>query len=132
MALVIQAFRISVLQWHRLDQLQVRLDIEHATHAQPETDFHFRIKLTGPCEKDLKTFVSTCKKCELRFETSFDFQPIDKQRCFLTYESFNHNSDAVRLNWVPTSPVTVYKEIQLPDYSLEEITSMKVVRVCSQ
>ncbi|VDO52453.1 unnamed protein product [Brugia timori] len=42
---------------------------------------NYRIKLTGPCFNALRTF------------------PIDKQRCMLFYESFNHNYDQVSLSF---------------------------------
>lgn len=62
--------------------------------------FNYRIKLTAPCVKDLKTF------------------PIDHQKCILTYESYHHNNDNVRLLWNYT-PVSIYGNVKLPDYRLE-------------
>ncbi|KHJ45586.1 Cation transporter family protein [Trichuris suis] len=71
---------------------------------------NYRIKLTGPCEKDLKTF------------------PIDRHRCFLTYESFMYNSDEVRLKWINGNPITLLKEIRLPDYKLISYSALQVQR----
>ncbi|KRX16552.1 Ligand-gated ion channel 50 [Trichinella nelsoni] len=71
---------------------------------------NYRIKLTGPCEKDLKTF------------------PIDRQRCFLTYESFTYNADEVQLKWIDVNPITLLKEIRLPDYKLIDYSALHVQR----
>ncbi|VDP29443.1 unnamed protein product [Soboliphyme baturini] len=71
---------------------------------------NYRIKLTGPCEKDLKTF------------------PIDRQRCFLTYESFTYNAAEVKLKWIDFQPISLLKEIRLPDYKLTEYDALQVER----
>lgn len=70
---------------------------------------NYRIKLTGPCVKDLKTF------------------PIDEQRCMLTYESFYHNNQAVQMIWTQ-NPVSFLKNIQLPDYEINT-SAVEIMRV---
>ncbi|VDK75810.1 unnamed protein product [Litomosoides sigmodontis] len=72
-----------------------------------------KIKLTGPCFSALRTF------------------PIDKQRCMLFYESFNHNYDQVAMEWTETAPpITILKEnITLPDYVLVDYTASSVRRL---
>ncbi|VIO90518.1 Hypothetical glycine receptor like protein T20B12.9 in chromosome III, putative [Brugia malayi] len=74
---------------------------------------NYRIKLTGPCFNALRTF------------------PIDKQRCMLFYESFNHNYDQVAMEWTETAPpITILKEnITLPDYVLVDYTASSVRRL---
>ncbi len=73
---------------------------------------NYRIKLTGPCEKDLRTF------------------PIDQQSCFLIYESFNHNFDEVQMWWsMQRPPILLLKKIILPDYHLVNFSSMEIRRV---
>lgn len=71
---------------------------------------NYRIKLTGPCAKDLKTF------------------PIDNQRCFLTYESFHHSKDDVTMHWT-ADPVTFMKKVRLPDYELVDSFVQRFERV---
>ncbi|CAG9533546.1 unnamed protein product [Cercopithifilaria johnstoni] len=74
---------------------------------------NYRIKLTGPCFNALRTF------------------PVDKQRCMLFYESFNHNYDQVAMEWTETAPpITILKKnITLPDYVLIEYTASSVRRL---
>lgn len=72
---------------------------------------NYRMKLVGPCEKDLKTF------------------PVDKQRCSLTYESFTFHNELVSLRWIPESPVLILNTINLPDYYLLNYTTVKMIRV---
>ena len=43
--------------------------------------------------------------------------PMDVQRCSLTFESYNYNTDEVRMRWKDT-PVIVFKEIELPDFTM--------------
>ncbi|KAH7726630.1 Protein ACC-4 [Aphelenchoides avenae] len=71
---------------------------------------NYRIKLTGPCANTLRTF------------------PIDQQRCMLFYESFNYNYAAVRMEWTAT-PITILKEIMLPDYILIDSKASSVKRL---
>ncbi|VDN26509.1 unnamed protein product [Gongylonema pulchrum] len=75
-----------------------------------------RIKLTGPCSNALRTF------------------PIDKQRCMLFYESFNHNYDQVAMEWTETAPpITILKHnITLPDYVLVDFAATSVRRIGAQ
>ncbi|CAI5447239.1 unnamed protein product [Caenorhabditis angaria] len=61
---------------------------------------NYRMKLTGPCDMRLKRF------------------PFDKQRCYLTFESFNYNTGEVRMQWNAPYPVILLKNIELPDFKL--------------
>lgn len=72
---------------------------------------NYRIKLTGPCEKNLKTF------------------PIDFQRCTLAYESYTYNRDKVQLHWNSEMPIFIMKEIRLPDYDLTNYSVVRVMQV---
>lgn len=73
---------------------------------------NYRMKLVGPCEKNLKTF------------------PIDRQQCSLTYQSFVFNHDEVELHWSPTA-VAVMHDIVLPDYYLSAVTTVRRIQVKS-
>ncbi|CAD6194596.1 unnamed protein product [Caenorhabditis auriculariae] len=66
---------------------------------------NYRMKLTGPCDMNLKRF------------------PFDKQRCYLTFESFNYNTGEVRMKWNQPYPVILMKKIQLPDFELVNLTA---------
>ncbi|VDN39877.1 unnamed protein product [Gongylonema pulchrum] len=57
--------------------------------------------------------------------------PIDKQRCMLFYESFNHNYDQVAMEWTETAPpITILKHnITLPDYVLVDFAATSVRRL---
>lgn len=69
-------------------------------------------RLTGPCNKNLKTF------------------PIDQQSCVLVYESFSHNYEEVKMEWISNGPpITLLNNIQLPDYTLVNFTSTTIKRV---
>ncbi|TMS37609.1 hypothetical protein L596_004505 [Steinernema carpocapsae] len=59
---------------------------------------NYRMKLTGPCDMNLKRF------------------PFDQQKCFLTFESFNYNTGEVRMQWNQPYPVMLLKQIELPDF----------------
>ncbi|CAI5444019.1 unnamed protein product [Caenorhabditis angaria] len=74
---------------------------------------NYRIKLTGPCSNTLRTF------------------PIDQQRCMLYYESFTHNNDHVKLEWITTvAPITIIKDnITLPDYTLVDFSATSAMRL---
>ncbi|KAI1696194.1 neurotransmitter-gated ion-channel ligand binding domain-containing protein [Ditylenchus destructor] len=61
---------------------------------------NYRMKLTGPCDMNLKRF------------------PFDQQKCFLTFESFNYNTGEVRMEWNQPYPVMLLKTIELPDFVL--------------
>ncbi|CAD5223226.1 unnamed protein product [Bursaphelenchus xylophilus] len=64
----------------------------------------WRIKSRGPCLLDLYQF------------------PMDKITCFLTFESYNYNRNLVRMMWNAPSAVLLYKDIELPDFSLTNYT----------
>jgi len=89
---------------------------------------NYRIKLTAPCEKDLKTFVKIINIMH-KIKNNGEFQPIDRQKCFLTFESFNHNEDEVQLIWKTTDPILLLKEIRLPDYELVNMSALHLQRV---
>ncbi|KAK6109767.1 Neurotransmitter-gated ion-channel ligand binding domain family protein [Brugia pahangi] len=69
---------------------------------------NYRMKLTGPCDMNLKRF------------------PFDQQKCFLTFESFNYNTGEVRMSWNQPYPVMLLKKIELPDFKL---TNFSVIAV---
>lgn len=71
---------------------------------------NYRIKLTGPCTNALKTF------------------PIDTQKCSLFYESFNHNLAEVEMTWT-SNPISILKEVKLPDYVLIDNYTTTVKRL---
>jgi len=72
---------------------------------------NYRIKLVGPCIKNLKTF------------------PIDQQSCALVYESFNHNYEDVKMHWTLVGePISILKVIKLPDYNLVHFASSSIKR----
>uniref|UniRef100_A0A915DLM0 Neurotransmitter-gated ion-channel ligand-binding domain-containing protein n=1 Tax=Ditylenchus dipsaci TaxID=166011 RepID=A0A915DLM0_9BILA len=60
----------------------------------------WRIKSTGPCRIDLHKF------------------PMDMIDCLLTFESYNYNRNDVRMEWNQPTPVLMFKDIELPDFSL--------------
>lgn len=69
-------------------------------------------KLKGPCEMDLVAF------------------PMDQQMCYLTFESFNYNTDEVRMRWAAHNPISLTTEkIELPDFSLVNWTGSHVEAV---
>uniref|UniRef100_A0A7E4VP77 Neur_chan_LBD domain-containing protein n=1 Tax=Panagrellus redivivus TaxID=6233 RepID=A0A7E4VP77_PANRE len=61
---------------------------------------NYRMKLTGPCDMNLKRF------------------PFDQQKCLLTFESYNYNTGEVRMQWNQPYPVMLLKPIELPDFLL--------------
>ncbi|VDK87238.1 unnamed protein product [Onchocerca ochengi] len=69
---------------------------------------NYRMKLTGPCDMNLKRF------------------PFDQQKCILTFESFNYNTGEVRMSWNQPYPVILLKKIELPDFKL---TNFSVIAV---
>ncbi|KJH52122.1 Cation transporter family protein [Dictyocaulus viviparus] len=69
---------------------------------------NYRMKLTGPCDMNLKRF------------------PFDQQKCFLTFESYNYNTGEVRMQWNQPYPVILLKPIQLPDF---EMVNFSVIAV---
>ncbi|CEF59284.1 Gamma-aminobutyric acid A receptor/Glycine receptor alpha family and Neurotransmitter-gated ion-channel transmembrane domain and Neurotransmitter-gated ion-channel family and Neurotransmitter-gated ion-channel ligand-binding domain-containing protein [Strongyloides ratti] len=72
---------------------------------------NYRMKLTGPCDMNLKRF------------------PFDQQKCFLTFESFNYNTGEVRMNWNQPFPVMLLKTIELPDFVLIHFTAEMIEQV---
>ncbi|ULT93807.1 hypothetical protein L3Y34_003365 [Caenorhabditis briggsae] len=69
---------------------------------------NYRMKLTGPCDMKLKRF------------------PFDKQKCYLTFESFNYNTGEVRMSWNQPYPVILLKRIDLPDFKLVNFSVIAV------
>ncbi|KAF8374498.1 acc-1 [Pristionchus pacificus] len=69
---------------------------------------NYRMKLTGPCNMNLKRF------------------PFDSQKCYLTFESYNYNTGEVRMEWNRPYPVMMLKDIELPDF---ELVNFSVVAV---
>ena len=67
----------------------------------------------------------------LSIKVFFRTFPIDQQRCMLFYESFTHNSDQVKMDWITTvPPITILKgNITLPDYVLVDFSASSELRV---
>ncbi|KAK6037282.1 hypothetical protein COOONC_25213 [Cooperia oncophora] len=85
---------------------------------------NYRMKLTGPCDMNLKRF------------------PFDQQKCFLTFESsvkslfevgpgsrYNYNTGEVRMQWNQPYPVILLKPIQLPDFEMVNFSVIAVEQV---
>lgn len=73
---------------------------------------NYRIKLKGPCNMNLVAF------------------PMDEQQCSLTFESFNYNTEEVRMRWREPRPISLKKpKIQLPDFVLVNWTGSRVEQV---
>uniref|UniRef100_A0A915BAD1 Neurotransmitter-gated ion-channel ligand-binding domain-containing protein n=1 Tax=Parascaris univalens TaxID=6257 RepID=A0A915BAD1_PARUN len=68
----------------------------------------WRIKGTGPCILDLARF------------------PMDSVSCILTFESFNYNIEEVRMKWNEPNPVILYKDIELPDFTLINFSTLNI------
>ncbi|EJD76102.1 ACC-1 protein, variant [Loa loa] len=64
----------------------------------------WRIKSTGPCLMDLRNF------------------PMDSISCMLTFESYNYNIQEVRMKWNEPHAVLMFKDIELPDFTLVNYT----------
>uniref|UniRef100_A0A1I7YN10 Neur_chan_LBD domain-containing protein n=1 Tax=Steinernema glaseri TaxID=37863 RepID=A0A1I7YN10_9BILA len=60
----------------------------------------WRIKSRGPCVMDLAKF------------------PMDMISCLLTFESYNYNIKEVRMRWNEPTPVLLFKDIELPDFTM--------------
>uniref|UniRef100_A0AC35U5P3 Fucosyltransferase n=1 Tax=Rhabditophanes sp. KR3021 TaxID=114890 RepID=A0AC35U5P3_9BILA len=71
---------------------------------------NWRIKSKGPCDINLRHF------------------PMDSMTCFLTFTSYNYNIREVRMNWNDPLPVQIYKEIELPDFTLMNFSYVTVVK----
>ncbi|VDM12402.1 unnamed protein product [Wuchereria bancrofti] len=65
----------------------------------------WRIKSTGPCHMDLRNF------------------PMDSISCMLTFESYNYNIQEVRMKWNEPHSVLMFKDIELPDFTLVNYTT---------
>uniref|UniRef100_A0A915Q5B1 Neurotransmitter-gated ion-channel ligand-binding domain-containing protein n=1 Tax=Setaria digitata TaxID=48799 RepID=A0A915Q5B1_9BILA len=65
----------------------------------------WRIKSTGPCLMDLSNF------------------PMDSISCMLTFESYNYNIQEVRMKWNEPHAVLMFKDIELPDFTLVNYTT---------
>ncbi|KAK0396628.1 hypothetical protein QR680_001792 [Steinernema hermaphroditum] len=68
----------------------------------------WRIKSTGPCVMDLTKF------------------PMDMISCLLTFESYNYNTKEVRMKWNQPSPVLLFKDIELPDFTMVNFSTQIV------
>ncbi|VDM97971.1 unnamed protein product [Thelazia callipaeda] len=64
----------------------------------------WRIKSTGPCSMDLRNF------------------PMDSISCMLKFESYNYNIQEVRMRWNKPHAVLMFKDIELPDFTLVNYT----------
>ncbi|KAL3094300.1 hypothetical protein niasHS_004056 [Heterodera schachtii] len=72
---------------------------------------NYRMKVTGPCDMNLKRF------------------PFDQQKCFLTFESFNYNIGEVRMEWNQPYPVMLLKQIELPDFVLINFSVIAIEQI---
>lgn len=59
-----------------------------------------RMRVTAPCEIDMKTF------------------PFDQQSCSLVFESYSFNTQKLRLSWFEEKQVTFQMPVELPDFVL--------------
>ncbi|XP_048587018.1 glycine receptor subunit alpha-3-like isoform X2 [Nematostella vectensis] len=66
--------------------------------------YSMRLKVTSQCPMDLRNF------------------PMDSQKCRLKMEAFSYDDNEMTLNWHKTNPVVVAKDIQIPSYSLKQVT----------
>ncbi|XP_031567075.1 glycine receptor subunit alphaZ1-like isoform X2 [Actinia tenebrosa] len=66
--------------------------------------YSMRLKVTSQCSMDLRNF------------------PMDKQKCKLKMEAFSYDEEEMTLAWHPINPVNVAKGIEIPSYSLEDVT----------
>lgn len=73
----------------------------------------WRIKSTGPCHMDLSNF------------------PMDSISCMLTFESYNYNIQEVRMKWNEPHDVLMFKDIELPDFTLVNYTTSVTEAVIS-
>lgn len=56
--------------------------------------------------------------------------PMDQQKCYLTFESFNYNTDEVRMRWSDFNPISLLSEkIELPDFLLVNWSGSRVEQV---
>lgn len=47
--------------------------------------------------------------------------PFDNVVCQLTFESFNYNTDEVKMTWSPNGVKPIRDKIELADYALDDI-----------
>uniref|UniRef100_A0A5S6R6A5 Neurotransmitter-gated ion-channel ligand-binding domain-containing protein n=1 Tax=Trichuris muris TaxID=70415 RepID=A0A5S6R6A5_TRIMR len=71
---------------------------------------NYRVKVKGPCNMDLSSF------------------PLDAQNCSLIYQSFNYNSDEVRMRW-GKSKVIPPNHTSLPDFDLVDVTTTQEIHI---
>lgn len=72
---------------------------------------NYRMRLIGPCLLDLTSF------------------PFDSFKCHLTYESFNYNTDEVRMKWSLLGAKPMREKMEIADYQLINITTDRVTEV---
>lgn len=72
----------------------------------------WRIKSTGPCRMDLTKF------------------PMDYISCILTFESYNYNNKEVNMKWNQPYAVLLFKDIELPDFTLVNYSN-KIIEAVS-
>uniref|UniRef100_A0AC34G1P6 Uncharacterized protein n=1 Tax=Panagrolaimus sp. ES5 TaxID=591445 RepID=A0AC34G1P6_9BILA len=70
-----------------------------------------RIKSTGPCTLDLHRF------------------PMDSIHCYLTLTSYNYNHNEVNTIWSQPSPVLLFKDIELPDFTMVNFSVLSYPKV---
>lgn len=68
---------------------------------------NYRLKLQGPCTMDLTKF------------------PFDNVTCELTFESFNYNTDEVKMKWSENGVQKMREKMELADYELVEIVNIR-------
>ncbi|KRX68159.1 Ligand-gated ion channel 50 [Trichinella nativa] len=68
---------------------------------------NYRLTLTGPCTMDLTAF------------------PFDSVTCQLTFESFNYNTDEVKMSWTDIGVEPMREKMELADYMLENIVNFR-------
>lgn len=69
-----------------------------------------RIKSTGPCQLDLRTF------------------PMDSVTCLLTFESYQYNQNEVHMVWNDPQ-VLLFKDIELPDFTMVNYSTVAYSRL---
>ncbi|CAO4368570.1 unnamed protein product [Caenorhabditis nigoni] len=68
---------------------------------------NYRLKLQGPCIMDLTKF------------------PFDNVTCSLTFESFNYNTDEVKMDWSENGVQKMRDKMELADYELVDIHKIR-------
>lgn len=54
---------------------------------------------------------------------------MDSISCILTFESYNYNIEEVRMKWNEPNPVILYKDIELPDFTLINFSTFNIEAV---